>query len=98
VKLRDAANYLDKKEKTQPQMWPTPTTQEIEHPDAELTETGRRLSRDGNGRLPSNSLPDKVRSEVKKSEEKLHLNPTWVEGMMGFPHGWTDLGNEESPE
>ena len=42
--------------------------------------------------------PDKVRSEVKKSEEKLHLNPTWVEGMMGFPHGWTDLGNEESPE
>jgi len=27
--------------------WPTPTTQEIEHPDAELTETGRRLSRDG---------------------------------------------------
>ena len=51
-----------------------------------------------NGRLPSNSLPDKVRSEVKKSEEKLHLNPTWVEGMMGFPHGWTDLGNEESPE
>lgn len=19
------------------------------------------------------------------------LNPTWVEGLMGFPHGWTDL-------
>jgi len=28
-------------------MWPTPTTQEIEHPDAQLTETGRRLSKDG---------------------------------------------------
>ena len=23
------------------------------------------------------------------------LNPTWVEGLMGYPHGWTDLGNEE---
>jgi hypothetical protein len=28
-------------------MWPTPTTQEIEHPDAILTKTGRRLSKDG---------------------------------------------------
>ena len=28
-------------------MWPTPTTQETEHPDATLTETGRRLSKDG---------------------------------------------------
>tara|TARA_R100000654_G_scaffold71247_1_gene102024 strand:- start:33 stop:569 length:537 start_codon:yes stop_codon:yes gene_type:complete len=27
-------------------MWPTPTTQEIEHPDAELTASGRRLSKD----------------------------------------------------
>jgi DNA (cytosine-5)-methyltransferase 1 len=27
--------------------WPTPTTQETEHPDAVLTETGRRLSKDG---------------------------------------------------
>jgi DNA-cytosine methyltransferase len=23
-----------------------------------------------------------------------HLNPTWVEGLMGFPHGWTDLAVE----
>ncbi len=28
------------------EMWPTPTTQEIEHPDAELTASGRRLSKD----------------------------------------------------
>jgi len=27
--------------------WPTPTCQEVEHPDAELTDTGRRLSKDG---------------------------------------------------
>jgi len=28
-------------------LWPTPTTQEIEHPQAELTETGRRKSKNG---------------------------------------------------
>ena len=28
-------------------MWPTPTTQEVEHPNAELTENGRRKSKDG---------------------------------------------------
>jgi hypothetical protein len=31
-----------------PMMWPTPTTQEVEHPEAELTETGRRKSKNGN--------------------------------------------------
>jgi hypothetical protein len=28
--------------------WPTPTTQETQHPDAELTESRRRLTKDGN--------------------------------------------------
>ena len=38
--LPDAVNYENK-------MLPTPTTQEIEHPEAELTKTGRRKSKDG---------------------------------------------------
>ena len=25
------------------------------------------------------------------------LNPTWVEWLMGFPAGWTDLGDSETP-
>ena len=25
------------------------------------------------------------------------LNPTWVEWLMGFPPGWTDLGDSETP-
>jgi hypothetical protein len=25
------------------------------------------------------------------------LNPTWVEWLMGFPLGWTDLGVSETP-
>jgi len=26
------------------------------------------------------------------------LNPEWVEWLMGFPRGWTDIGTGESPE
>ena len=25
------------------------------------------------------------------------LNPTWVEWLMGFPLGWTDLSASETP-
>lgn len=25
------------------------------------------------------------------------LNPPWVEWLMGFPIGWTDLGDSETP-
>jgi hypothetical protein len=32
---------------TESLLWPTPTTQEVEHPTAQLTETGRRKSKDG---------------------------------------------------
>ena len=41
-------------------MWPTPTTQEIEHPQAELTESGRRKSKDGNSSHSLN-LADSVK-------------------------------------
>ena len=177
-------------------MWPTPTTQETEHPDATLTETGRRLSKDGKsshslgladaarmwptprsssamsedmetiakrmkepsaykarleeavameiwptptasdwkGRGPNSKqqgLPEIVKKNPyptmsangmgntgsqqmlnKKiaegsitAEEKRgmtagnggKLNPTWVEWLMGFPLGWTDLEDSETP-
>jgi hypothetical protein len=25
------------------------------------------------------------------------LNPAWVEALMGYPRGWTEVGNTESP-
>jgi len=40
--------------------WPTPTTQEIEHPNAELTDTGRRKSKDGKSSHSLN-LADQVK-------------------------------------
>ena len=185
---------------TELSLWPTPTTQEVEHPEAELTETGRRKSKDGktshsigladavrmwptptahpdnsnlNGKFKNPTLGDAVKmwptptavtrpmegnvrlyrakvqagemteaeaeailgksvweaqgklpatyptplatggggtghwNKVEKMftdgqinyEEKMalqagrggKLNPTWVEWLMGFPQGWTDL-------
>jgi len=132
-------------------MWPTPTTQEIEHPNMKLTPTGRRLTKDGKNSHSLN-LADKVRMwptprvngeenldtlikrkgvqkavqhnlkaavqmwptptanedacgkptgkmqrmlgnhpEVRKPLDGGTLNPEWVEWLMGFPKGWTDL-------
>jgi hypothetical protein len=68
-------------------MWPTPTTQETEHPNAQLTATGRRLSKNGRS-SHSLGLADTARMT---SQETGKLNPTWVEWLMGFPLGWTDL-------
>ena len=140
------------------EMWPTPTTQEIEHPDAELTASGRRLSKDKKSSHSLN-LADRVKmwptptahisqegaypaefrrntitltaqaamedqkmwptptardykdsgdnmnlyrnerqntqlgvvAKRSESESSGSLNPEWVEWLMGYPEGWTDL-------
>ena len=38
-------------------------------------------------------LPDKVNKLEQTSGQ---LNPTWVEWLMGFPEGWTDLEHSET--
>jgi hypothetical protein len=162
---------------------PTPTTQEVEHPEAELTATGRRKTKDGQASHSLN-LADTVRRSLqntdvppintgnataqnakgcvnvqpmfptpyglsankgqgdgefgkairnwptpagtdwkgqytqetvdRRAEESTRgvrlpeelarrdgaagqLNPTWVEWLMGFPLGWTDLDASETP-
>jgi hypothetical protein len=101
-----------------PAMWPTPTTQENEHPNATWNEQMRRVA--PNGSTHSMNLADAVkiwptptaRDGKRASGHKLlkrrladltvqarvadgktngSLNPTWVEWLMGFPLGWTDL-------
>jgi hypothetical protein len=103
-------------------LWPTPTTQEVEHPEAQLTETGRRKSKNGNtshsigladavllwptptangwGSTGHRAMLDKqITQGFMLESDKLpmtagnggRLNPTWVEWLMGFPTGWTDL-------
>jgi hypothetical protein len=103
-------------------LWPTPTTQETEHLNAELTTTGRRKSKNGKSSHSLNladavqkwptpmaqgaggsghwNMVEKMYLENQISyEEKMalqagrggKLNPAWVEWLMGFPIGWTDL-------
>jgi hypothetical protein len=103
-------------------LWPTPTTQEIDHPWMELTETGRRLAKDGenshslnladtvkmwptpqaaDNRDRGNMSTPAIKRRIEKgkqvmlsmsvSEKSGALNPEWVEWLMGFPAGWTNL-------
>jgi len=75
-------------------LWPTPTTQEIEHPDAELTETGRRLTKDRQNSHSLN-LADTVNASHPKSGGK--LNPQWVAWLMGYPTEYLNSVHWETP-
>ena len=140
-------------DETASSLWPTPTTQEVEHPNTELTQTLRRKSKNGKT-SHSLGLADAVRvwptptaddasnvnpksnrfrglvaavnepmwptptygklsggtggmqqieakylvGEITSEERRAmragnggKLNPMWVEWLMGFPLGWTDL-------
>jgi DNA (cytosine-5)-methyltransferase 1 len=65
-----------------PEMWPTPTYGKL-----------------AGGTGAFNQIEDKyLNSEISLEEKKAmqagnggKLNPTWVEWLMGFPEGWTDL-------
>jgi len=71
-------------------LWPTPTTQEVEHPDAEWNDKMRRISK--NGSTHSMNLADSVQMwPTPVTGNGGRLNPMWVEWLMGFPPGWTDL-------
>lgn len=135
-------------------LWPTPTTQEVEHPNAKWNKNGRRISNNGNShsmgladavqKWPTPTVDDSANVTRKsgafqsltrkvmetetlkwptpraaQGEARNHtiwersldkpqnlenkvaqvepsaiggkLNPTWVEWLMGFPLGWTDL-------
>ena len=61
------------------QMWPTPTANE----DAAGTPNGKMQSMLGNH-------PD-IRGTTQEEWDGGQLNPDWVEWLMGWPIGWTDL-------
>ena len=62
-------------------MWPTPTRREYKG--------GRKLETfKAKGRNATNSLSDAVNEELGRTGA---LNPNWVEWLMGYPPGWTEL-------
>jgi DNA (cytosine-5)-methyltransferase 1 len=71
----ERSNDLDDAVAYAQQRWPTPTARD--HKDGTNVEN-----------VPVNSLLGRA---VKPSKESGALNPTWVEWLMGFPSGWTDL-------
>lgn len=59
-------------------MWPTPAARDYRHPNS------KPFSERGGG-TKGEQLPNAAGGP---------LNPTWVEGLMGFPSGWTDVSGE----
>ena len=61
--------------------WPTPRASDAKRSDSPS---------DRNRQTPC--LPTQVHIEAgTTSQQTGKLNPTWVEWLMGFPPGWTDL-------
>ena len=63
-------------------MWPTPTKSDYRSPNMNPAKNGQVEPASGH------ALPARVGGQ---------LNPTWVEWLMGYPLGWTDLKVSETP-
>jgi len=71
-----------------PAMWPTPTYGKL------AGGTGGMLQ------VEAKYLAGEITAEERKAMRAGNggkLNPTWVEWLMGFPTGWTDLEDSETP-
>jgi hypothetical protein len=68
--------------RTDVRMWPTPVARDHK---------GQGMSRERR----ETREPDNLCSWTKKHEGSGALNPEWVEWLMGFPLGWTNLTAEE---
>ena len=66
--------------------WPTPTSRD--HNGA--YKTGALIRKDGKSR-EFDALPNAVLNGMGAETATGQLNPTWVEWLMGWPLGWTDL-------
>tara|TARA_R110000803_G_scaffold78489_1_gene143648 strand:- start:116 stop:583 length:468 start_codon:yes stop_codon:yes gene_type:complete len=64
-------------------MWPTPTTRD--HKGGYI---GGRIR---NGKVSMDTLDVAVQHTDNQNKTSGQLNPTWVEWLMGYPEGWTDL-------
>jgi len=69
------------------EMWPTPTTRDYKDSGKAVINSHR-----------DSILPVRVAKKDKEQWVKGggSLNPTWVEWLMGYPSGWTDLNHSET--
>ena len=89
--------------------WPTPTALDWKGSGVEgqprdrldyAVERGTTKTREYPTPTATNTKAHHMRSggrEARSYGTHGQLNPTWVEWLMGFPLGWTDLGDLETP-
>ena len=66
-----------------PRLWPTPTAR-----DGKGGYLGGRVR---NGKVSWDTLDVAVQHTDNQQKTGGQLNPQWVEWLMGYPEGWTDL-------
>jgi DNA (cytosine-5)-methyltransferase 1 len=66
-------------------LWPTPTS---------ISPAKNGYNESGNS---CGLVAIRKRISDEDSQATGQLNPTWVEWLMGFPLGWTDLEDSETP-
>ena len=72
-------------------LWPTPTARDHKG--------GYQGGRIRNGKVSMDTLDVAVQHTDNQQKTGGQLNPQWVEWLMGYPRGWTDLtdGSESQP-
>jgi hypothetical protein len=81
------------------EMWPTPTSRAWKDGSAQScanVPTNALLGRVVHFPTPTANRRDGLQSHGVNVVTG-SLNPTWVEWLMGFPSGWTDLKHSETP-
>lgn len=85
---RNRTDQLARKVYQQERMWPTPKANKV-HPM--ITEENREKLANSN----KSNLEEVIAGDCGRATGQ--LNPNWVEWLMGYPIGWTDLKDSEMP-
>jgi hypothetical protein len=76
--------------------WPTPQARDYRSGEGHRWMTPEERSRNLTDAV-AYSRDYKMTPESEPHPSGGQLNPTWVEWLMGFPTGWTDLGRSATP-
>jgi hypothetical protein len=87
--LRDQVTWGRTFDEVRQKLWPTPSARD--HKGGYI---GGRIR---NGKVSWDTLDVAVQWTDNQSKTGGQLNPQWVEWLMGFPVGHTDLNNSETP-
>ncbi len=69
--------------------WPTPTTRDYKDSPGMATQSGARSRLD--------QLPRVVFHREGTPKGGGHVSPSWIEWLMGYPPGWSELEPSETP-